>query len=111
MHEELVYVSEPKPRRPDQGAGGEAWEWYEAAMDRWRSQNGGRGRTAGRTARAVVSGAITLYGSAASLQHQPPTPLRNEGDVIGRTERTDRARTQRGATRDAGSRRGESGRG
>lgn len=76
-----------------------------AEKKRERRGNGGnRRRNTGRIAGAVITGAIGAYGATTNLPQSGSAPLRDEGRSSVQEERTSRARTQRGATRDQGNR-------
>jgi hypothetical protein len=71
------------------------------------SSSGGNGKRkkrsgAGRVAKGVVSAAITVHGAATQLPHGSYEPLGNEARSAAQNESSDRARSQRGASRDRG---------
>jgi hypothetical protein len=67
-------------------------------------------RNRGRIAGAIITGAIGAYGATTNLPQTGSAPLRDEARSSAQEERTSRARTQRGATRDQGNHNRGSGR-
>jgi|GEM_PF-3288891 len=94
----------PRPRRSDYSSNGD----YNVAVAYHEERYGKSERRTGRATVAIVTGAIGVYGVTTGIPQSGSQPLKDEADASVQSERSNRARSHRGATRDKGNRTGGS---
>lgn len=120
-HDNMSRYDVPRPKRSDHTHRTLSGKWFDersynvavAVWEQGRDEHNSSERASrshsGAVARGIVSAAITVQGAVAAPQQSDTNTQSNHGQSRLEGQRNRQARSARGATRDKGSRTGESG--